>query len=95
MINSNIFCLTLASIVSLVHCNKTGMAVSVGIEVVDKFKNYTMPLIMKEINSLDIGKIDFDKGYMDNIQIKMQELSSVEVWFSAKDSAINIHASDA
>jgi hypothetical protein len=36
-----------------------------------KFKDFILPSLVNEINSIDIGKIEFDGGWIDNTKLKM------------------------
>ena len=78
------------SSLSYVFSTKTGVAMLVDVGVLDQVKNYFLPTMMSTLNSLDLGKIEFDGGWVDNLQfnlnIKSQE--SLDLTLSGKDDAI-------
>lgn len=70
---------TLALVSTAVLTHSAGIAASVDIGVIDKVKNYVMPTVIKDINEFEIGKIEFDKGYVDNLNLNfgIKDLNSI------------------
>ena len=54
-----------------VSAKMAGVVASVDSDVMKKFKDFILPSLVNEINSIDIGKIEFDGGWIDNTKLKM------------------------
>ena len=70
---------TLCFLTHTLSAAPAGIAAAVDIGVIDKVKNYAMPVVLKELNAFNIGRIDFDKGHVDNIKLSLalKEAASV------------------
>ena len=88
--------LTIGIMSSLVTAAPAGIAMSVDLDVVNNVKNYAMPIVLRDLNAYQVGKIEFDKGYVDNIQLDLHinDMNSVNVAFSGADNAVKMHAQD-
>lgn len=55
-------CLVLAVCALAVHVNANlaGVGMAVDIQVIDKVKNYAIPIVLKNINDMKMEKITFD-----------------------------------
>eukprot|EP00347_Sterkiella_histriomuscorum_P011713 403371396 len=86
----------LAPQASFVQATAAGVAMAVDIEVVNQVKNYGMPMMIDTINNLDLGKIEFSQGNVDNIKfdLHVKDLNSIQVGFSGQDNAVVMHAQD-
>lgn len=76
------------------YANLAGIGMAVDIDVVNKIKDYAMPMVISTINSYDVGKISFDGGYVDDLKFNFQvkDLNSILVSFTGADNAIKMHA---
>jgi hypothetical protein len=45
-----------------------GAAAGMDLQLIKNIKNYVMPTILKEINSLKLPRIDYKGGYVENIE---------------------------
>ena len=73
-----------------------GVVASVDSDVMKKFKDYILPSLVSEINSIDIGKIEFDGGYIDNTKLNMviNNPNTLDFSFSGAQNAFILKASD-
>lgn len=91
-----LFTLAFSSLSLLASANLAGISMAVDIDVINKMKNYAMPMIMADLNSMDVGKIEFDGGYVDNIafNFEIKDFNSIQVALSGADKAIKMSARD-
>ena len=73
-----------------------GLVASVDQDVMVNFKNFITPTVIHEINSIDIGRIDFDGGHIDQTSFKLAivDENSLNVKMSGKDNGFVIKAHD-
>ncbi len=74
--------LALASLMATVQAVPAGAAAGMDLQLVKNIKNYVMPIILKEINSLQLGRIDYKGGYVENINFNFKLLSNDSVDFA-------------
>jgi hypothetical protein len=86
----------LAALALTASANYAGVSMAVDIDVVNKMKNYAMPMVLSELNGLDLGKIEFDGGYVDNMvfNFAIPDYSTIAVSFSGANNAIHMNTQD-
>ncbi len=73
-----------------------GIAASVDIDVVKKFKDFAMPRFVEEMNHLQIPKIEFDGGFIDNVKFGfgINDLNSIDINFNGAKNGVQVKAKD-
>ena len=92
-----ILLITLAAIcISYVIMTPAGVAAAIDSELVKNIKNYIVPVILKDINAVKTGRIDFDKGHVDNVEINLQNNNqdSVQILFNPSLNGISFKMQD-
>lgn len=63
--------LVLSLLAVSVKLTPSGVAASVDLDIMKKLKDFSLPYLMEELNTLDIDKVEFDGGYIDDIKMDM------------------------
>ena len=78
----------LSFIANVTQAVPAGAAAGMDLQLIKDVKNYVMPTIINEINALKLGRITYNGGYVENIDIKLFLASNDSVNF-AFDPTLN------
>ncbi len=59
--------LAVSTLLGVTNAVPAGAAAGMDLELIKNIKNYLMPTILKEINTLQLGRIDYKGGYVENL----------------------------
>jgi hypothetical protein len=72
----------IASLSPVANAVLAGAAAGMDITLVRNIKDYVVPVIIRDINNLRIGRLDHKNGYIENIVIQLALLNKDSVQFS-------------
>eukprot|EP00347_Sterkiella_histriomuscorum_P013831 403363197 len=86
----------LSSSNTFVSATTAGVAMAMDVEIFNQLKSYGMPAMITMINDLDMGKMEFSQGYVDDVKfnLKIQDMDTIKMSFSGEDNAIIMKAED-
>ena len=74
--------LALTTLIGVTFAVPAGAAVGMDLLLIKNIKNYVMPAIIRDINSLQLGRINYDGGYVENIKFNFGVASQDSVDFA-------------
>lgn len=86
----------LATVSTLTSAAPAGLAAGMDLSLIKNIKNYVMPTILHDINSLQLPRIDYKGGYVENLafHFNLESNDSVDFSFDPAQNAVVLTASN-